>query len=259
MGARPTILRIGCCIGSAPVFINLKLIVPAAGGQLAISGRSNDTLPAPLSCISPDHSLLRSVTTAEDGRRPSFHLGECVILSNPRTASQTTVRANLSRVTAAWRGLQESQRAAWTTAASGVNSASRLGQSGPLTGQQLFNKINCTLAQFGQQQVEAPPARPQFPALAPQGLVITNASGVITLKLTCPIDPGENTIVRGSKPVSQGYGKFSDFRVLGMCPAPTQGSANITSLYTARYGVPRLARRCSSASTSWLMAGKTGR
>ena len=161
-----------------------------------------------------------------------------VIPSNPRTASQTTVRANLSRVTAAWRGLQESQRAAWTTAASGVNSASRLGQSGPLTGQQLFNKINCTLAQFGQQQVEAPPARPQFPALAPQGLVITNASGVITLKLTCPIDPGENTIVRGSKPVSQGYGKFSDFRVLGMCPAPTQGSANITSLYTARYGVP---------------------
>jgi hypothetical protein len=42
--------------------------------------------------------------------------------------------------------------------ASGVNSASRLGQSGPLTGQQLFNKINCTLAQFGQEQVDAPPA-----------------------------------------------------------------------------------------------------
>ena len=98
-----------------------------------------------------------------------------VIPSNPRTASQTSVRAILTRVAAAWRGLQESQRAAWTAAASGVNSTSRLGQ---------------------------------------------------------------NTIVRGSKPVSQGYGKFTDFRVLGMCPAPVQGSADITSLYTARYGVP---------------------
>jgi hypothetical protein len=161
-----------------------------------------------------------------------------VIPSNPRTAAQTSVRAILSRVTAAWRGLQESQRAAWTAAASGVNSASRLGQSGPLTGQQLFNKINCNLAQFGQEQVDVPPARPQFPALAPQNLVITNTSGVIALKLTCPTSPGENTIVRGSRPVSQGYGKYTDFRILGTCPAPAQGSANITSLYEARFGTP---------------------
>jgi hypothetical protein len=161
-----------------------------------------------------------------------------VIPSNPRTVPQTTVRANLARVTARWRSLQEAQRAAWTAAASGVRSASRLGQSGPLTGQQLFNKINCTLAQFGQAQVDVPPARPQFPILAPASLVITNAAGVIALKLTCATDPSESTIVRGSKPVSQGFGNFTDFRVLGMCPAPAQGSADITSLYTARYGAP---------------------
>ena len=74
--------------------------------------------------------------------------------------------------------------------------------------------------------------------LAPQNLVIANVAGVITLKLTCPTNPGENTIVRGSAPVSQGSDKFGDFRVLGTCPAPAQGSADITSLYTARYGVP---------------------
>ncbi|MCX6923892.1 MAG: hypothetical protein NT154_11900 [Verrucomicrobia bacterium] len=161
-----------------------------------------------------------------------------VIPSNPRTASQTSVRAILSRVTMRWRSLEEAERAAWTAAGSGVNSVSRLGQSGPLTGQQLFNKINCTLAQFGQAQVDAPPARPQFPSLVPTNLVITNNGGAIALKLTCPADPGENTIVRGSKPVSQGYGKFTDFRILGMCPAPVLGSSDITSLYTARYRVP---------------------
>ena len=166
-----------------------------------------------------------------------------VIPSNPRTVAQTGVRGILSRVAAAWRGLQESQRAAWTAAASGVNSASRLGQSGPLTGLQLFNKINCTLAQFGQEQVVAPPARPQFPALAPQNLAITNTGGVVALKLTCPSDPGENTIVRASAPISQGRQTCSDFRILGTCPVPAAGSADITSLYTGRYGVPPVGKK----------------
>ena len=45
-----------------------------------------------------------------------------------------------------------------------------MGESGPLTGAQLFNKLNCTLALFGQAQVDVPPPLPQFPDLAPQGL-----------------------------------------------------------------------------------------
>ncbi len=161
-----------------------------------------------------------------------------VIPANPRTVPQMSVRAIFTRTAMRWRALQESQRAAWTAAASSVNSASRLGLSGPLTGQQLFNKINCTLARFGQDQVDVPPARPQFGALAPQNLVISNTGGAIALKLTCPTSPGQNTIVRASKPLSQGFQKFSDFRILGTCPTPAQGSADITSLYTARYGAP---------------------
>ena len=159
-------------------------------------------------------------------------------VSNPRTPSQMAVRDNLSRVAARWRALQETQRAAWMAAAEDVKSNPRLNQSGSLSGFQLFTKINCALAQFGQAQVDAPPAQPQFPALAPQNLVITNTGGVIALKLTCPSNPGDNTIVRGAKPLSQGRETCNDFRILGMCPAPAQGSADITSLYTARYGVP---------------------
>jgi hypothetical protein len=102
----------------------------------------------------------------------------------------------------------------------------------------LFTKINCTLAQFGQGTVTAPPASPQFPDLAPASLAITNTGGVIALKLACPTSPGDNTIVRGSKPLSQGRENCRDFRVLGTCPAAAQGSADITGLYTARYGVP---------------------
>ena len=165
------------------------------------------------------------------------------IPSNPRTSSQTGVRTILSRVAARWRALQEPQRAAWMAAAKEARSNSRLGQNGTLSGFLLFTKINCTLAQFGQAQVDAPPAQPQFPDLAPQNLVITNAAGVIALKLTCPGDPGENTIVRGSAPISQGRETCRDFRVLGTCPTPAAGSCDITSLYTARYGVPPVGKK----------------
>jgi hypothetical protein len=158
--------------------------------------------------------------------------------ANPETPYQLTIRRNLRKVSAAWRALSESQRAAWVAAAPNARSQSRLGQSGPLTGAQLFNKINCTLLLFGQPQVDTPPAPPVFPDLAPKNLVITNTSGVVALKLTCPTDPGTNTIVRASAPLSAGREVCRNFRILGICPAPAAGAADITALYTARYGVP---------------------
>ncbi len=77
-----------------------------------------------------------------------------------------------------------------------------------------------------------------FDDVAPQNLVISNTGGTVALKLTCPTSPGQNTIVRASAPVSQGREWWKDFRILGMCPTPAQGSADITSLYTAQYGAP---------------------
>src|ERR1039457_676853 len=134
------------------------------------------------------------------------------IPSNPRSRSQMTTRGILTKVSARWRALQEIQRAAWMAAAKEAKSNSRLGQSGALSGFLLFTKINCTLAKFGQDQVDAPPAQPLFPDLAPRGLVITNTGGTIALKLTCQGELGENTIVRGAAPVSQGRETCNDFR-----------------------------------------------
>jgi hypothetical protein len=76
-----------------------------------------------------------------------------------RTASQTTVRTVLSSVAARWRSLQEARRGAWAASAKAARNIPRLGQSGSLSGFLLFTKIDCTLAQFGQEQVDA---RQQF-------------------------------------------------------------------------------------------------
>jgi hypothetical protein len=158
--------------------------------------------------------------------------------SNPRSAAQLAVRDILQQQARRFDSLTEAQQNAWITAASAYQSRPTLGQSGPLTGLQLFTKINCKLAQLGEAPVDAPPGNPQFGDLAPQNLVITNVAGVITLKLTCPADPGANTILRASKPQHSGIRACGDYRMIGVCPAADQGSADITGLYTAKFGAP---------------------
>ena len=166
-----------------------------------------------------------------------------VVPSNPKTEAQVGVRSRFTEQAMRWDTLTEAQRAAWTVAAASVRSNSRCGSNGPLTGLQYFVQINCVLAQFGQEVVTAPPSGVVLTMPAPANLTITNTGGVIALKLTTPSDPGENTVVRGSAPQKQGVTRAPNVVILGMCPAPVTGSANITGLYTARYGVPPVGKK----------------
>jgi hypothetical protein len=98
--------------------------------------------------------------------------------------------------------------------------------------------------------VDVPPTAPQFPDLAPQSLVITNTSGVVAVKLACPTDPGANTVLRASPPQNSAVRACRNFRIIGICPAAAQGSADITGLYTAEFGaVPVGMRLFVRAST----------
>ena len=109
---------------------------------------------------------------------------------NPRTDSQMVIRDNLAQQARQFDLLTQAQQDAWSTAASDYKSAPRLGQSGPLTGLQLFTKVNCTLALLGQEAVIVPPENPTFPALAPQNLVITNTGGTIETQAHLSNQPG---------------------------------------------------------------------
>jgi hypothetical protein len=146
--------------------------------------------------------------------------------------------------------LTDAQQDAWNVAANGFQSRPTLGQSGPLTGLQLFVRINCKLGLLGQDAVDAPPVAPQFPSLAVQSLVITNTAGVIAVKLACPTNPGESTVLRASPPQNSAIRACRNFRIIGICPAPADGSADITALYTAEFGaVPAGKRLFVRAST----------
>ena len=179
----------------------------------------------------------RGLNVSEGGRNGQISR-ILAIPSNPRSDAQMAVRHALSSMAAKWRTLTEEQRLAWIAAAKGRKSAPRLGQSGPLTGSQLFAKINCSLATLGTDPVLVPPPFPEFPGNPAGALQITNTGGAISLKLACPSTPLPSTTVRGAPPCSQGKYCVEDYRILGVLPTPAQGACDITSLYTARYGVP---------------------
>ena len=166
-----------------------------------------------------------------------------VIPANPRTERQLVVRDLLAQQARRFDALTDVQQDAWNVAANGYKSTPTLGQSGPLTGLQLFTRINCKLGLLGQDSVDLPPASPQFPALAPQALVITNTGGVIAVTLTCPANPGENTVLRASPPQNSAVRACRNFRIIGVCPAPADGSADITALYVAEFGAVPLGKR----------------
>jgi len=166
-----------------------------------------------------------------------------VIPANPRTQRQTKVRWNFAHQARRFGLLTDAQRAAWNAAAVTYRSHSRQGQSGPLTGLHLFVRVNCKLALFGLEPLNTPPPPPVFPELAPQDLVITNTAGVIAVELVCAADPGDNTVLRASPPQSPGVAACRSFRIIGMCPPPVAGRADITALYTACFGQPPVGMR----------------
>ena len=163
---------------------------------------------------------------------------QLAVPSNPRTPAQQRARGTLGRIASRWRGLTDKQRAAWITKAQQTSSHPRLGQSGRLTGCQLFIKINCTLATAGLDTVVDPPDRPRFSSNPVGALTITNMGGDISLKLQVSRAPAHYTMVLGTAPCSRGVSRPRRFTLLGTLPEPEAGVSDITDQYVAKYGVP---------------------
>jgi len=166
-----------------------------------------------------------------------------VIPVNRSTASQQRARSDFGRFSAHWRKLAEAQRQAWIRAGRQLPSRPRLGQSGPLTGCAYFIKVNGNLASIGLPMVVTPPERPTFSRNPVGALDITNIAGEVALKLSVAGTPAHHIIVFGAAPCSAGVSYVDHFTVLGVLPAPEAGFSDITALYVAKYGVPRVESR----------------
>ncbi len=165
------------------------------------------------------------------------------IPANPRTGPQLAVRQNLASQAIAYGQLTDAQQEAWIATAGQMQTRPTLGQSGPLTGLQLFTKVNCALLAIGGEPVTVPPAKPQIDPLPIDGFEITNAAGVVTIRLHTTDSPPEGTMLRACAPQGSGTRRGEDYRLLGTLDSPVASYVNITSAYTTRFGVPAVGSR----------------
>ena len=159
---------------------------------------------------------------------------------NPRTPEQQGNRSNFRAVCRHWGTLTPEQLAAWRIAVANKYAAAGTGRRAYLNGYTYFVRTNLKRAEIGLPQFDLPPAEPVFSRNPVAELVITNTGGKITLKLRVPSQPAQYTLVQGAKPVRTGLRCVQHFPFLGLLPPPTDGWSDITELYVARYGVPKV-------------------
>ncbi len=178
------------------------------------------------------------------GRIVAFQsrFGQCEREHTPatksRTAAQCCASSDFGRASLGWNGLTEEQREAWCEFSKKVRSHPRGGQSGPLTGQNLFTAINRNQALLGLPPFLYPPERPVFGPNSVEALTITQGRAGIALKLTVTQAPAGHVLVYASRPYNAGRHYCDKFIYLGPLPAPRAGQSDITAQYVKVYGKP---------------------
>jgi hypothetical protein len=167
-------------------------------------------------------------------------LRELVIPRNTITPARQHMRDVFGSSSRMWgRGLSQEQRDRWNAAGGEVMSHPRLGQQGPLTGEQLFTGINSVLGCVHLPPLWEPPARVVFGLSPVRELMITHDEDGVRLFLRLASAPTEDIMVFGQAPCSAGRNKRRNVSYLGLLPPAVGGLSEITQLYRARFGEPQ--------------------
>jgi len=162
-----------------------------------------------------------------------------VIPANPQTPAQLDERRTLASQSNAWASLTQDQQNAWIATAATIQSVRKGGTQGPLTGIQLFVKVNVPLVNTGQAPVLEPPAKPLIgPAIADEFTITNTGSPVLMVDLTTATSAETPFIIRASAPMSGGVNATPQFLDIGYLNSGEVGETDITDLYTGTYGVP---------------------
>jgi hypothetical protein len=157
---------------------------------------------------------------------------------NRNTAAMRRARGNLAKFSQLWNNITDEQRVAWWRRALEVRSRPRLGQSGALTGQTLFVKINTVLATCGYEPGMDPPPLPCFSLNPVVSLRITQGDDGPILNLRLKERPAQDIMLFGSPPRNAGRMYCSEFEFLDLLPAPVDGQCDITRAYVWKHGAP---------------------
>lgn len=164
------------------------------------------------------------------------------IPTQPRTASQRSVRNQLAAFSSAFKGLTATQIAGWNALGATVTLKSKLGTTYHPTGQQLFVSCNKHLAAIGIATVlGTAPTIPSIPGISTftmtqptPGTTVTAFDYTITPAL--PADFGVEVRATSVQSNGRSFAGKSLYRTLAGYNPATSTPSSLFAIYTARFG-----------------------
>jgi hypothetical protein len=157
--------------------------------------------------------------------------------TNPRSAKQLDVRADMSSLSKGFKGLGATVIAAWNTYGKTPILKNRLGQSIQYTGEVWYIKLNRILLTLGATAITSPPSTSAVPPALMNDLAITATSGS-ALGITYTTFAGASVAgaIFMSAPLSAGKGYNSNYRFIDQTVAADAGVKDLTAAYQAVFG-----------------------
>lgn len=163
---------------------------------------------------------------------------------NRRSVSQSERRQALGNFASAWRGLTQSQRDSWNSAAPNFPYQNTLGETKFLSGEQLFVQFNANRALLGSAQLDTAPAPFAFDSFT---LTLTSVdTPTLSLAFTpTPMPANTNLLVFATPNLSPGIGapNKSAFRLLEVIEPSDTSPANILASFQGLFGDPILGQK----------------
>lgn len=160
----------------------------------------------------------------------------------PQTPAQLGVRALLSTVSQAWRGLTSLQRLAWITVAETFTNINVFGDNVPLTGFGLFVKLNRDLQTIGNPIITDPPLQEAVIGFDTLTLIVDNSEVIpddqVQIAFTPNVPGDQQAVVYMTAPLSPGINFVdSEYRKIAVMPIGSVSPFTLGDAYIAKFGL----------------------
>lgn len=157
---------------------------------------------------------------------------------NPSTIAQGAVRAALTSISQAWRGLTEAQRLAWAGAVSAFTSTDIFGDIKTPSGINLYNKLNLNLHAIGEASISTPPAVVSVGYVSALSLAADASANTIAATFTAEGASVDQTVIVEATPCLSAGKSFvkSEFRQIGTFAGNATSPQAIGAMYVAKFG-----------------------
>lgn len=157
---------------------------------------------------------------------------------NPQTTYQQEVRSFFANQSQAWRALTQAQRDAWNAAAPDFTRTNIFGDNVPLSGFNLYMRLNLNIIAAGGSTIDVPPAQVEVTASILSSITADNSAQTLLAGFApTPTAAGIVHIVYATGALSPGK-KFvsTQLRQIQIIAAATATGASLTAAYLAKFG-----------------------